>query len=181
MARVIDRIRDTANDVQSLLSSIASVTTNTLNADLGLICLLDEETGQLELKAVDDRLGIFGQVEGSAWHVAAEQAVALDDVALLESDPALRARGVRHLLAAPLTVAGERLGALLLARTGALFSSADQDLLQAVVSQTDSAIVHARTFRRLQWRNKELETIYRVDRSSRCSACGVEWALLRWR
>ena len=159
----VDRIRDTANDVQSLLSSIASVTTNTLNADLGLICLLDEETGQLELKAVDDRLGIFGQVEGSAWHVAAGQAVALDDVALLESDPALRARGVRHLLAAPLTVAGERLGALLLARTGALFSSADQDLLQAVISQTDSAIVHARTFRRLQWRNKELETIYRVD------------------
>ena len=160
----IDRIRDTTNDVQSLLSSIASVTTNTLNADLGLICLLDEETGRLELKAVDDRLGVFGRVRGDAWHVAAEQAVALDGVALLEPGPALRAQGMRHLLAAPLTVAGERLGALLLARAGAPFGPADRDLLQAVVSQTDSAIVHARTFRRLRWRNKELEAIYRVDR-----------------
>ncbi len=159
----IDRIRDTTNDVQSLLSSIASVTTNTLDADLGLICLLDEETGQLELKAVDDRQGIFGRVESDAWHGMAEQAVALDDVALLEAGPALHAEEVHHLLASPLTVAGERLGALLLARAGAPFSPADQELLQAVVSQTDSAVVHAHTFRRLQWRNKELETIYRVD------------------
>jgi adenylate cyclase len=159
----IDRIRDTTNEVQSLLSSIASLTTNTLQADLGLICLLDEEDGRLELKAVDDRLGVFGRVEGDAWHVAAEQAVGLDDAAFLEPGPALHAQGVRHLLAAPLTVADERLGALLLARAGVPFGPADRHLLQAVVSQTDSAIVHARTFHRLQWRNRELETLYRVD------------------
>jgi adenylate cyclase len=159
----VDRIRDTTNDVQALLSSIASVTTNTLNADLGLICLLDEETEHLELKAVDDRLGVFGQVESYAWHLAAEQAVALDDVTFLESSPALRAKNIHQLLAAPLNVAGEQLGALVMVRVGAPFGPADRDLLWAVVSQTDSAIVHARTFRRLQWRNKELETIYRVD------------------
>ncbi|MCR4405431.1 MAG: GAF domain-containing protein [Anaerolineae bacterium] len=146
-----------------MLSSIATVMTNTLDADLGLICLLDEETKELELKAVDDRLGVFGRVESIAWHKVAEQAVALDDVALLEAGPALHDKEIHHLLAGPLTVAGERLGALLLARTGAPFVLADQELLRAVVSQADSAVVHARTFRRLQWRNKELETIYRVD------------------
>lgn len=159
----IDRIRDTVPDVQSLVSSLASVTTSNLDADLGLICLLDEETGQLELKAVDDRLGVFGRVESEVWHKMAEQAVTLDRVALLEAGPALHAEEVHHLLAGPLTVAGERLGALLLARVGAPFGLADLELLRAVVSQADSAIVHARTFRRLQWRNKELETIYRVD------------------
>ncbi|MDY7040401.1 MAG: GAF domain-containing protein, partial [Chloroflexota bacterium] len=159
----IDRIRDSTDDVQSLLSSIASVTTNTLDADLGLICLLDEETGRLELKAVDDRLGVFGQTEGGVWQVLAEQAMTLDGVVTLEPAPELSVLGVRHLLAGPLTVADEQLGALLLARVGAAFDAADRDLLQAVVSQTDSAIVHARTFLRWQWRNKELETIYRVD------------------
>jgi len=159
----IDRIRDTTPDVQSLVSSIASVTTNSLDADLGLICLLDEETGQVELKAVDDRLGVFGEVESRVWLEKAEQAVNLKETALLEPSPALRQHGVQHLLAAPLTVAGEPLGALLMVRVGAPFGMAEQELLKAVVSQADSAIVHARTFRRLQWRNKELETIYRVD------------------
>ena len=71
--------------------------------------------------------------------------------------------GLRRGLGAPLRVGDETLGALLLLNTGRPFGSDDMALLDAVVSQTDSAVVHARTYRHLQLRNKELEAIYRVD------------------
>jgi class 3 adenylate cyclase len=66
-------------------------------------------------------------------------------------------------MGAPLVVAGELLGSLVLASGRRGFGRYDCDLMSAVVSQTDSAIVHARDQRYLYQRNRELETLYRVD------------------
>jgi adenylate cyclase len=71
--------------------------------------------------------------------------------------------GLTHVLGAPLCVSDEKLGAFLLLTAGRPFSSDDVALLEAIVSQTDSAVMHARTHRRLQLRNRELETVYRMD------------------
>jgi GAF domain-containing protein len=81
----------------------------------------------------------------------------------LEPDEPLVNYGLRHGLGASLRVGDETLGALLLLNAGRPFGSDDVALLKAVVSQTDSAVIHARTYRHLQLRNKELGTIYRVD------------------
>jgi adenylate cyclase len=92
-----------------------------------------------------------------------EQSTALDRVSFLE-ELALKQRKVGHLLAAPLIIGGERLGSLLLLNSHRRFGPADTGLLEAVVSQADSAVIHARTYGHLQQRNKELEVIYEVDR-----------------
>ena len=160
----IDRIRDGATGMRELLSSIVQVVTDYLDADLYLISLVREESGELELKMVDDRQGIFGQLSRDALRKAAEQGTAIEHVSILDDTFGLHQQGVNHLLAAPFVIHGERLGSLLLLNRERGFDQDDIDLLEAVVSQTDSAVVHARTYRQLQQRNKELETIYRIDR-----------------
>jgi len=160
----IDRIRDGTTGMQELLSSIVQVVTDYLDADLYLISLMGEESEELELKMVDDRQGIFGQLSRDALRKAAKQGTAIDHVSILDDTFGLHQQGVNHLLAAPFVIGGERLGSLLLLNRERGFDQDDIDLLEAVVSQTDSAVVHARTYRQLQQRNKELETIYRIDR-----------------
>jgi adenylate cyclase len=160
----IDRIRDDTMDMQELLSSIVQVVTNYFDADLCLMSLVKEESGELELKMVDDRQGVFGQLSRDALRKAAEQGTALEGVSILADTFGLHPQGMNHLLAAPLVIGGERLGSLLLLNRRRGFDQNEIDLLEAVVSQTDSAVVHARTYSQLQQHNKELETIYKIDR-----------------
>ena len=161
----VDRIRDETNDVQQFLSAAANVATNALQADLCLMSLVSEETGQIELRAIDDRSGIFGRLDRETLHAAIARVMNMDDPGTLdlEQDEPLVSYGLRHGLGASLRVGDETLGALLLLNAGRPFGSDDVALLKAVVSQTDSAVIHARTYRHLQLRNKELGTIYRVD------------------
>ena len=67
-------------------------------------------------------------------------------------------------MAAPLRVAGERLGALLLLNADRPFDHAELAIVEAAISQIDSAMQHARTLRELTRRQVELETIFRIDR-----------------
>jgi adenylate cyclase len=160
----IDRIRDVTVESHSMLSAIINVVAEELEAGLGLVSLVDEETGTVELKAIDDRVGVFRRLERTMVERLMERATALEGVSSMESLPELQAQGLSHLLAAPLTIGGQRLGALVLLKEGDGFSQADVDLLEAVVSQADSAVVQARTYQHLQQRNRELEAIYQVDR-----------------
>lgn len=160
----IDRIRDGTTDMRELLSSIAETVTSYLDTDLCLISLVGEESGELELKMVDDRGGIFGQLSQDALRKVAEQSTTIEQVSILDDTFGFHQQGVNQLLAAPLVIGEERLGSLLLLNKRQSFGQDDIDLLEAVVSQTDSAVVHARTYGQLQQRNKELETIYRIDR-----------------
>jgi adenylate cyclase len=160
----IDRIRDGTTDMQELLSSIVEIVASYLDTDLCLMSLVEEESGELELKVVDDRRGIFGQLSRDSLREAVKQGTAVEQVSILDDTFGLHQQGVNHLLAAPLVIGGERLGSLLLLNGRRGFDQGDIDLLEAVVSQTDSAVVHARTYGHLQQRNKELETIYRIDR-----------------
>ncbi len=161
----VDRIRDETHDAQQLLSAVANVVTNALRVDLCLMSLIGEETGQIELRAVDDRSGLFGWLDSQTLHAMLARAMDMDGPGILElqEDESLVRYGLRSGLGAPLRVGGETLGGLLLLNAGSSFEPDDVALVEAVVSQTDSAVVHARTYRHLQLRNKELETIYRVD------------------
>ena len=141
----IDRIRDVTVESHSMLSAIINVVAEELEAGLGLVSLVDEETGTVELKAIDDRMGVFRRLERRVVERLMERATALEGVSSMESLPELQMQGLSHLLAAPLTIGGQRLGALVLLKEGDDFSQADVDLLEAVVSQADSAVVQART------------------------------------
>ena len=160
----IDRIRDSTTDAQEMLACSVNTIATCLQAELCLISGTNEETGALELKAVDDRTGIFGQLEKGKAREAVEQSAAVERVTASETDPALRRHGLNYSLAAPLIVGGERLGSLLLFNRERPFDPAEVEMLEAAVSQADSALVQARTYRQLAARNKELEVVYRVDR-----------------
>jgi len=162
----LDRIRDGTTDVQRLLSAAANVVTDALRVDLCLMGLVGEETQEVGLRAVDDRRGIFRRLDRQMLHAVLSDVLEMAAPGVLDLAPhgALSGHGLRHGLGAPLRLGDEALGALLLLNADRPFGRDDVALLEAVVSQTDSAVVHARTARHLQLRNKELETIYQVDR-----------------
>ena len=159
----IDQIRDGAKSEPEILSAVANVVTNTLGADLCLLSLVSEESGKSELRAIEDRDGIFGQLGRDAIRQAIDWASNQTGVAALDSGSPLAEWQLKHLMGGPLCVADEKLGSLVLASKRRSFGRPERELLYAVISQTDSAVVHARSQRRLEQRNRELETLYRVD------------------
>jgi adenylate cyclase len=160
----MDRIRDRTVDVTRLLTLATEVLVRALDVDLCVAGLTDVESGEIELKSVSDRMQLFARVERDQIHGLLEQARMLDKMAALAPHESLVARGVRHVLAVPPVINEDRLGAIVLANRDRAFVPEDMDVVHAVVSQTDSAIVHARAEQRLKQRNLELETLYRIDR-----------------
>ena len=167
----IDHIRDTVTEPPAMLSAIANVLAGQFQADLCLLCLLDRETRALELKAVDDRSESFGQLGPLITRELAQRIIEADDVVIWKSSDVLSESALAQLpddlqlAAVPIIMgADNRLGALLLARSQPPFDSNDIALLQVAESQIDSAVMQGYAYYDLQQRNKELETIYRIDR-----------------
>ncbi|MEE8390712.1 MAG: adenylate/guanylate cyclase domain-containing protein [Anaerolineae bacterium] len=169
--QAIDHIRDTMPEPPAMLSAIANVLANQFQANLCLLCLLDRETGELELKAVNDRSDALGQLEPFITRELAQRIVEADDVVIWTGSQVLPESALAQLpdnlqLAAVPIIIGtdKRLGALLLARAQAPFDSDDVALLKIAESQIDSAVMQGYAYYDLQQRNKELETIYQIDR-----------------
>ena len=166
----IDHVRDTVIEPSAMLSAIANILADQFRADLCLLCLLDRETGKLELKAINDRSEQLGQLEPIITRELAERVVEAEDVAIWEGEdvlpelPQARLPSDLQLATIPIVLVEERLGALLLARSHTPFGPDDVELLKIAESQIDSAVVQGYAYYDLQQRNKELETIYRVDR-----------------
>lgn len=159
----VDQVRDQAQSEPEILSAVADLLTNTLGVDLCLMSLINEETGKSELRAIEDRQGIFGQLGREALEATIRWAVEPKDIVIQNENSPLSRWQLQYMMGSPLIVNGERLGALILASSRRPFGRSERELLHAVVSQTDSAIVHSRVQRHLKQRNLELETLYRVD------------------
>jgi adenylate cyclase len=166
----IDHIRDTIPDPPAMLSAIANALAERFHAELCLLCLLDRETGVLELKAVNDRSEPLDQLEPVITRELAQRVVRANDVTIWEGSQVLPPSALAQLpdglqlAAVPIIMEDERLGALLLARAKTPFNSNDVELLEIAESQIDSAVIQGYAYYDLQQRNKELETIYRTDR-----------------
>jgi len=167
----IDQIRDTVPEPAAMLAAIANVLTDQLQADLCLLCLLERETGEVELKAINDRGEQFTRLGSATIQKLAERAVEADDIALWEGSAVLPELDLAQLLdglqlaAVPIIMGTEeRLGAILIARSHSPFGPNDVQLLRTAESQIDSAVIQGYAYYDLQQRNQELETIYRVDR-----------------
>lgn len=160
----MDRIRDQTVDVTRLLTQATEVLVQALDVDLCFTGLTDADSGEIELKSVSDRMQLLSSVGAGQVHDLLVRARALSEMAVLTPHETLAAQGITNVLAVPLVIQEDRLGAIVLASRDRAFGSDDMEVVHAVVSQTDSAIVHARAERRLKQRNLELETLYRVDR-----------------
>ena len=167
----IDHIRDTLPEPSAMLTAIANTLADQFQAELCLLCLLDRETRDLELKAMVDRGEQFGQFEAIITRELAARVVEADNVVVWTRSDVLPESVLAqlpdnlHMVAIPIILGQDhRLGALLLARTARPFSDQDVELLKTAESQIDSAIIQGYAYYDLQQRNKELETIYRIDR-----------------
>jgi adenylate cyclase len=166
----IDHIRDTLPEPSAMLAAIANVLADQFQAELCLMCLLDRESGILELKAINDRRDPFGQLEAVITRDLAQQVVETQGVAIWKADEVLPESALAQvpdglqLAAVPIILEDRTLGALLLARSQPSFDVDDVELLKVAESQIDSAVVQGYAYYDLQQRNKELETIYCIDR-----------------
>ena len=173
LIQAIDHIRDTVTEPASMLSAIATTLNDHFQANLCLLCLLNRETGALELKAVNDRGEPFGRLEPIITHELAQRVVEANDVVVWDGEKVLPESILAQLpnddhnlqlAAVPIIMGKERLGALLLARSNPPFGPDDVTLLKTAETQIDSAVIQGYAHYDLQQRNKELETIYRIDR-----------------
>jgi adenylate cyclase len=172
----IDRIRDTVPEPSAMLTTIANVLVDELQADLCLLYLVDRERGQLELRAASDRSECFDRLDPGTARDLAQRAVEADGIVIGRGDELPSALGLSQpsgasqlagvsIALTKILFPGRNLqtGALLLARSQPPFDQDDEALLKIAQSQIDSAVVQAHAYYELQQRNRELETIYRVD------------------
>lgn len=160
----IDRARDAAEDEQDLVSAAVSLLADAFDVDLCLLGLVDPETNQLEVRALIDRAGGIGQTSEEALRHMAQGAIEMPGVHQPQPVEALAALGLRHWLTAPMRAGTQTLGAVLLASRDRPFRPDDRNLLDAAVSQLDSAAVHTRILQQLRLDRQELQTLYRIDR-----------------
>ncbi len=185
----IDHICDTIPEPPAMLGTIVDLLSDHFRADLCLLCLLNRETGELELKAVDDRSEQLSHLSPATIQDLARRVITAGGVVVWREDespptpdllhaspkqdpiPTRDRSGALHMAGICVTLADEParsgdqpLGALLLARLQAPFDQNDIALLEIAESQIDSAVMQAYAYYELQQRNLELETIYRVDR-----------------
>jgi class 3 adenylate cyclase len=163
--RAIDRIRDSTADERQMASAIVTTLADAVEAELCLLCLRDDDTGELQLRSVLDRMAVYDTSTESYFHDLAVRAADLTGADFLHAD--LTLKNHRHTrvacLAAPLRVGQESLGAVLLLNADHPFDGEEQALVNDAISQIDSAMQYARTVRELRRRQSELETIYWID------------------
>ena len=149
----LDTLRDSADTPEAFLPGCAQIIRSTLKPDLLQIVTLDLEDCPAQHITIE------------RWRPASgARLLGLVSAALNEGqDGALSAEdGV--VLVRALKVKQERLGVLVLGRKGAAWNPSEERLIGAMCSQIDSAMGGLRLLNQLQSRNKELETIYRLDR-----------------
>jgi adenylate cyclase len=152
----LDRLRDQTPDENDLISAFTTVLLDQFKADVCLIILSNPDSGELALRSVVDRRELPGEALEAIRQAAS-------NIQIPQTIPAPAGVDRLELLASPFLVNGLRLGAVVIG-SKTPFSLGDHRLLFAMTSQMDSAVVHVRVLQQLQERNKELETIYAIDR-----------------
>jgi len=162
----IDHIRDTAPDPLAMLSAIVNVLTDQLQVELCALALTDQDTGQIELKALNEKNnGGLGRLFTA---ILAEKAAELETITIWDAETdyldTSEWPATLQIAAVPIIMnKDERLGCLLLARTHSAFSERDKKLLETAESMVDSAVIQGYADHVLKQHVKELEAIYQID------------------
>jgi len=167
--RAIDHIRDNVADERQMMASIITTLADAAEAELCLLCLRDDDAPpggerELQLRSVLDRMAVYDATTEAYFRDLAQRATELAGADTLQADFTLKNRRHSFCLAAPLRAGKESLGAILLLNADKPFNGEELALVNDAVSQIDSALQHARTLRELTRRQRELETIFRIDR-----------------
>ncbi|MBP8251441.1 MAG: GAF domain-containing protein, partial [Herpetosiphon sp.] len=149
----LDRLRDQHNTTEPFLQGCVQIIRTTLDADLIQMITLDLE----DCPAQHITIERWRPQDGNKLMLMMSEALSEGKTNLIED-------AAGSILVRALTVRGERLGVLILGRKGTTISADDQRLIDAMCSQIDSAMANLRTLHQLEARNRELNTIYKLDR-----------------
>ena len=149
----LDRLRDQHNTTEPFLQGCVQIIRTTLDADLIQMITLDLE----DCPAQHITIERWRPDDGNKLMLMMSEALSEGKTNLIED-------AAGSILVRALTVRGERLGVLILGRKGTTISADDQRLIDAMCSQIDSAMANLRTLHQLEARNRELNTIYKLDR-----------------
>ena len=153
----IDRMRDTDPEENDLIHELTGLLMEYFKAELCLVMLSHIDSGEMVARSLVNKYTL----SENAMKMIRALAAGVTAPRIISSPPE-----IKHisLLASPLIVSNVRLGAILVGRDESQsFTTADHRLLEAIVSQMDSAIAHSRVIQQLLQRNRELETIYKID------------------
>lgn len=159
----IDAACDSAADDIEAMTAAVSLILQALDAEVGLLSWFDPDTQQLEIRSLIDRVGLLTPAAQAVLQRLSQTACelpALQPLVGVEDEPLSRLFWV----GAPLRVQDHTLGAFLLANVERSFNPDELTLLSAGMAQLDSALLHLRTVRELQFERQELRTLYTIDR-----------------
>lgn len=160
----LDQIRDAAGDPAAMLTKIINALAERFEADLCLLSVVDRETGQLELKSISHRGNRLRKLGGDEIRTLAEHAFQAREITVWQPDEQDLPPDL-HMASIPIQMGPiTRLGGVVLARVGSVYSEDDLSLMRIAESQLDSAVIQGYAYYELQQRNRELEVIYRIDR-----------------
>ncbi|MBN1311364.1 MAG: GAF domain-containing protein [Anaerolineae bacterium] len=168
----LDEIRDTVPEPSTMLSSMVNFLAEEFRTDACLLALVHRDTGTLELKAISERSDKLRNIGPEIIRQIAESTLKLNGIQIWSAQELLAQAAIpdtspweqTQLAVVPVIMGTlEHLGALVLVRSEAAFSNTEKKLLDIVESQLDSAVIQGYLYYELQLRNKELETIYRID------------------
>lgn len=160
----IDHLRDNLQDERELTVAVITTLVEAAEAELGLLWLRDDDTGELQLRTVLDKAGLLDAASAGALRTLALQVAEQPSAAITDTDLQLHNRRLTYCLSAPLRVGRESFGALLLLNADRPFDGPEHELVHSAITQIDTAMQHAHTLRELQREKKELATVFRIDR-----------------
>ena len=152
----IDRLRDSKAEENELIGDFTTLLIEYFEADLCMVILSHIDSGEFVLR------GIFGKnnLSSAALKGLSQTIGNITVPTVIPTPPGLEEI---ILLAAPLVVAGVRLGGVIIGRKRP-FINGDTRMIYAMTSQMDSAIVYTRIIQQLTRRTQELEIIYGIDK-----------------
>jgi len=148
-----------------MASAIVTTLADAAEAELCLLALRDDDSGDLTVRALIDRVVAYDDgLTEAALRELAQRAADARGAEFIRTDLVLNNQPLSYCIAGPLRVGEESLGALLLLNADRPFDPGEITLVQDAVGQIDYAMQHNRTLRQLHQRQRELEAIYRIDR-----------------
>ncbi len=161
--RTMDQIRDNGDDEIAVLTNAASLILQEMEAEACLLGWFDPDTQRFETRAVLDRISVLGKTGEEDLRHLIQLVSTFPEPQPIPAEQVPEAVRYLYWLGTAIHVKDEVLGMLLLANLERPFTPAERALLQAGISQLDSAMKHLRTISELRRERQELRTIYTID------------------
>ncbi len=164
----VDSIRDTATDPAAMMAEIVQLIAQDYQTDLCFIALLNRETEQVEMQAIQQKPDLEAKyIDSLTKRDVIAHTLGFDRVTIWErtQHPPLIGNALDADIAiVPISLkANEPLGVMLLVCRETSFSAGDIECLTYIEDHIDSAVIQGQTFYELSNRNQQLELIAKID------------------